>query len=277
MRQTPTNEQRGDSRITAPPRPLSGLTAMILAGGLGTRLRPILADRPKVLAPVAGKPFILYLLDQLKHAGCAKVVLCTGHLGNQVESALGRGYQDMTLAYSRESSPLGTGGAVALALPLVESDPFLVLNGDSYIQADLPGFAAWFADRPAQAALLLAQVADRERYGGVDLAPDGRILRFFEKGKASAGFINAGTYLLRREAIAAAPRTEQFSLEYALFPELVRRGGLWGWPGAEAFIDIGTPESYAAAETVLRHLAGSVSSLDNGAPSCGRAVPREPG
>jgi len=259
--------------MTAPLRSASGRTAVILAGGLGTRLRPVLADRPKVLAPVAGKPFVVYLFDQLKRAGCGKVVLCTGYLGGQVESTLGRDYQGMPLAYSREPSPLGTGGAVVRALPLVDSDPFWVLNGDSSIQANLPGFAAWFADRQALAAMLLARVTHRERYGGVDLAPDGRIVGFFEKGIASAGLINAGIYLLRREAIAAAPWAGQFSLESALFPELVRRGALWGWPSAETFIDIGTPDSYAMAEAVLLHSTPSGSDLDNAPSPSGHAAP----
>lgn len=226
-----------------------GLTAVILAGGLGARLRPVIADRPKVLAPVAGRPFAHYLLDRLARAGCAKVVMSTGRMADQVEAALGRDYQGLPLAYSRESSPLDTGGAVALALPMVGADPFFVLNGDSLAEADLVAFTKWFTSRPRLAAILLARVPDRGRFGGVALAPDGRVEGFIEKGDTGAGLINAGVYLLRRKAFADEIRNGAFSLETRLFPHLARQGELWGWPGADAFIDIGTPESYAAAQT----------------------------
>ena len=109
-----------------------GVTAAILAGGLGTRLRSVVKDRPKVLAEIRGVPFLTYLLDQLAAAGVRDVVLCTGYMGEQVRSAFGDSYGGMCLSYSQESSPLGTAGALRLALPLFKSSSVLVMNGDSF-------------------------------------------------------------------------------------------------------------------------------------------------
>src|SRR5205085_7836343 len=132
------------------------------------------ADRPKVLATIAGRPFLTFILDQLAAAGCRAVVLCTGYQAAQVECAFGSRYRGMQLGYSREESQLGTGGALRLALPLVEAPRCLVLNGDSYCAADLREFATWHTSRSAAASLLLTRVADTSRFGRVDVLPDGR-------------------------------------------------------------------------------------------------------
>ncbi len=111
---------------------IGNVTAAVLAGGLGTRLRGVLADCPKVLAPVKGKPFLAYLLEHLAGQGLRDVVLCVGYGSEQVEAVFGRSYAGLRLAYSCEPAPLGTAGAVRLALPMLESDPVLVMNGDSF-------------------------------------------------------------------------------------------------------------------------------------------------
>jgi NDP-sugar pyrophosphorylase family protein len=133
------------------------VTAAILAGGLGTRLRSVVADRPKVLAEVRGRPFLSFLLDQLAAAGVRYVVLCTGYRGEQVQAAFGNSYGGLRLAYSQEPSPLGTAGALRWALPLCESDVVLALNGDSFCDADLPAFWDWRCARGAEATLLLTR------------------------------------------------------------------------------------------------------------------------
>ncbi|MCX5919044.1 MAG: sugar phosphate nucleotidyltransferase, partial [Deltaproteobacteria bacterium] len=119
---------------------LSHITAAILAGGLGSRLRPVVADRPKVLAEVGARPFIFYLLDQLAAVRVRQVVLCTGYLAHQIRDTLGETYGPMNLLYSQDPSPLGTGGALCFALPLLESETVLVLNGDSFCEANLRAF-----------------------------------------------------------------------------------------------------------------------------------------
>src|SRR2546426_1458133 len=116
---------------------LEQLTAAILVGGLGTRLRAVVADRQKVLAPVAGRPFLEQLLDQLTAAGLKRVVLCTGHKAEQVEQTIGREYRGMSIGYSREPEPLGTAGAFRQALSLLDTDPVLACNGDSFCEVDL--------------------------------------------------------------------------------------------------------------------------------------------
>ena len=120
---------------------------MILAGGFGTRLRSVVSDRPKVLAEVGGRPFLEYLLDQLVAEDVKSVVLCTGYLGEQVQRRLGTHYRTLALQYSREPQPLGTGGALRLALPMLDTDPVLVMNGDSYCDTRLDAFANWHAGR----------------------------------------------------------------------------------------------------------------------------------
>jgi len=226
-------------------------TAVILAGGLGARLRSVVTDRPKVLAPVQGKPFIAYILDQLAKAGIKDVILCTGYLGEQVKATLGSTYGSLRLVYSQEKELLGTGGAVRLALPLIKTDPLLVMNGDSYCEADLQAFYRQHQTTQADASLLLAPLPDTRRYGRVEVEENGCILRFMEKGQStSAGWINAGIYLLSRLFLQAIPAGQAISLEKDVFPDWIGRG-LFGFPSSGSggrFLDIGIPEDYAIAE-----------------------------
>jgi NDP-sugar pyrophosphorylase family protein len=227
---------------------LAGVTAAILAGGLGTRLRPVVANRPKVLAEIRERPFLAYLLDQLAGAGIRHVVLCTGYLGEQVRTVFGDSYSSLRLIYSQESSPLGTAGALRLALPLFESDSVLVMNGDSFCQANLRAFWAWHCARGADATLLLTKVPDTRRYGRVQVDENGLVLRFDEKGdKDGPGWINAGIYLLNHRLLLTIPASGAVSLEREMFPTWIGRG-LYGYRSEGRFLDIGTPEAYALAE-----------------------------
>lgn len=227
------------------------LTAYILAGGFGTRLRQVVADRPKALAEILGRPYIYHLLDQLAQAGLGRVVLCTGHMAEMLEQALGGSYRGMELLYSREDTPLGTGGALALAFYRHPAPLALCLNGDSLTDADLGAYARWFADREEAGALLLAPVDDAGRYGSVATDDHGRVTGFVEKGATGPGSISAGIYLLKPEAIARMTPGHSTSIEQELFPQLAAEGALYAWTGARRFLDIGTPESYAAAARFL--------------------------
>jgi len=227
---------------------LRDIPAAILAGGLGTRLRPVVFDRPKCLAEIGGRPCLAFLLDQLEAAGVRDVVLCTGHLGGQVRDAFGEGYGSMTIAYSHEPMELGTAGALRYALPHFLSDVVLVMNGDSFCDADLPAFAARHLAHGGPASLLLAEVPDTRRYGRVATDGSGRVVRFEEKdGSSGPGWINAGIYLLNRDALMTIPRGRPVSIEREMFPEWIVRG-LFGFRSRGRFIDIGTPDSYAEAE-----------------------------
>jgi len=227
---------------------IADITAVILAGGLGARLRPVVSDKPKVLAEVCGRPFLSYLLDQLCGADVRDVVLCTGHMGDMVQRVYGDKYKSLRLLHSREDEPLDTGGALRLAVPLFKSDVVLVMNGDSYIDADLSSYVGWFFEKDRQASILLTRVSDIERYGTVKLGKDERIISFKEKGMIKGlGWINAGIYLVKKSLLKTIPLGKKFSLEKGFFPPLVRFG-FFGRQCQGRFIDIGTPESYAEAE-----------------------------
>ena len=227
---------------------LANVTAAILVGGLGTRLRSVVADRPKVLAEIRERPFLAYLLDELAGAGVRTVVLCTGYLGEQVQALFGDSYGSLRLVYSRESSPLGTAGALRLALPLFKSDSVLVMNGDSFCQANLRAFWAWHCAQGADATLLLTRMPDTKRYGRVHVDEDGLVLRFDEKGhNGGPGWINAGIYLLNHRLLLTIPASGAVSLEREVFPAWIGRG-LYGYRSEARFLDIGTPEAYAVAE-----------------------------
>ena len=225
---------------------MSKMTAAVLAGGLGTRLRGAVRDRPKVLASVCGRPFLAHLLDQLVTYGVRDVVLCTGYRSEMIEDAFGGAYGPIALRYSQETEPLGTGGALRLALPLVKSPMLMVLNGDSMCRADLNAFVRWRNTHGAPASLLLTHVDDAGRFGRVDCDEAGRISRFCEKGRTGPGWINAGVYLLDQALLAEFPEGRNFSIERDGFPGWIERG-LYGRRSQGGFLDIGTPESYEAA------------------------------
>jgi D-glycero-alpha-D-manno-heptose 1-phosphate guanylyltransferase len=232
---------------------LGRVTAFVLAGGFGTRLRAAVPDQQKVVAPVGGRPVLTRILDQLARAGVGRAVLGVGYLADQVRDLLGQAYDGMALAYSEEPEPLGTAGALRHARGLLDGDPVLVLNGDSYVEANHAAFLAWHRARRAAASLLLARVPDPARYGTVEADPSGRVTAFREKatgtsgGPAAAAWISAGVYLLGRAVIDELPARVPLSLERDVFPTLVG-AGLSAYRGGGRFIDIGTPESYTEAQ-----------------------------
>jgi NDP-sugar pyrophosphorylase family protein len=161
----------------------------------------------------------------------------------------GESYGTLCLRYSRESAPLGTAGALRLALPLFKSDPVLVMNGDSYCGADLTTFCLWHAARHSHASLLLTKISDTERFGQVQVGPDGKVTAFQEKGSGqNPGWINAGIYLIDRDWLEEIPLDRAVSLEREVFPTWIGRG-LYGFQSEARFVDIGTPESYAGAQS----------------------------
>ena len=237
------------TRVLPGPGTALELTTAILAGGLGSRLRTVVAGRPKALAEVGARPFLAYLFDQLVAAGARDVVLCTGYLADSIRSLFGESYGTLCLRYSRESTPLGTAGALRLALPLFKSDPVLVMNGDSYCGANLAKFCLWHAARRSNATLLLTKMSHTERFGQVQVGPDGKVTAFQEKGGGQRpGWINAGIYLITRDWLEEIPRDRAVSLEREVFPTWIGRG-LYGFQSEARFVDIGTPESYAGAQS----------------------------
>ncbi len=224
-------------------------TGCILAGGLGTRLRSCVNDRPKVLAPVAGEPFLNYILKQFVNSGLRRCILCTGHLAAMIEEEYGDEYAGMELEYSYEDSPLGTAGALKNAEPFLGDGKLIVANGDSFFGADLPEAALNFTKAEYPAMIVLNHIANASRYGRVELNAENAVTSFKEKdGLDTPGLINAGIYFLQHNFLKRIPGKIQVSLEREIFPELIDQHQLGGWSTTGSFIDIGTPESYAAAQ-----------------------------
>lgn len=230
---------------------LTSATAYILAGGFGTRLRQVVADRPKALAEILGRPYIHHLLDALVRHGVRHAVLCTGHLAHMLEAGLGSSYRGMALSYSREDAPLDTAGALRLAFSRHPAELALCINGDSLTDADLGEFLGWFQGRTEAAALLLAPVDDAARFGSVTTGVDGVVRGFAEKGQGGAGWISAGVYLLRPGSLDAVEPGQRASLEREVFPALAAQARLCAYRARARFLDIGTPESYASAGRFL--------------------------
>lgn len=227
------------------------VTAYILAGGFGTRLRQAVPDRPKALAEILGRPYIYHLLDALAGFGLTRVVLCTGHMAQMLEDSLGPAYRGMELLYSREDEPLGTGGALRLALSRHPAELALCINGDSLTDADLGEYLRWFEACTEAGALLLVPVDDASRYGSVSTDTSGRVRGFVEKGQGGAGWISAGVYLLRPSCLEAIAAGQPASIEQDVFPALAGAGALCAYRAQARFLDIGTPQSYAAAGRFL--------------------------
>ena len=221
--------------------------AIILAGGFGTRLRVIVSDVPKPLAPVGGRPFLHWLLDGLARQGVQRVVLATGYLGEMVREVLGEAHGGMALVHAREDAPLGTGGALWAALTHVRGERAFVLNGDTWLGAPLAPIAA---EAPSSdLTLAVRPVEDRSRYGSVRAAGN-RIEGLAEKGLSGPGLVNAGIYVARRDLPAKRPMCGAFSLE----EEVLAKPGVLDLRAHETratFLDIGTPEDYARAQTLI--------------------------
>lgn len=227
------------------------MDAIVLCGGKGTRLAAIVNDVPKPLAPVGGRPFLDYLLDYLGRTGCvSRVILATGHLATKVEAHYGPRFRDLSIVYSPELEPLGTGGAVFQAMRnfgLV--DPFYILNGDSFVDADLGELRRLHARNGSAMSLTLFRVDDATRFGTVTRVGD-TVTGFVEKaGHHEPGLINAGIYAASPDALAEWRQAQGFvSLEQEVLPKLVRRGTVSALESGSRFIDIGLPETYATAK-----------------------------
>lgn len=230
------------------------MEAIVLAGGLGTRLAGRLNGVPKPMAPVAGRPFLEILLNQLERAGCARAILSVGHLHEVIERHFGTSFRGMRIDYAIEHAPLGTGGAIRAALREAAEKSILVLNGDTFLDADYAAMMRFHQEEAAGLTIAIAHRADIARYGGV-MVSHGRITGFQEKGRSGAGWINAGAYAMDKEMPWPAHLKEKFSFETdflapeiaALAPAAYQVNGF--------FLDIGVPEDLDRAQTELAAFA----------------------
>jgi NDP-sugar pyrophosphorylase family protein len=234
-------------------RCLDSVDIFVLAGGLGTRIRPVLGGLPKLLAPIAGRPYLSYLLDWLARFGARRVVLGLGHQASSVVEHL-RLYpaDEVEIATIIEPQPLGTAGAIRFARSALHSDPVLIINGDSFVDADLCQFLEHYRAAKTVGSILCAEVEDAGRYGRVDIDGAGRIRDFIEKAPTFSGsaFVNAGVYLVSASLLDDIASGEAASLERDVFEQLPS-GSLAAFAGPFQFIDIGTPESFARAGGVF--------------------------
>jgi mannose-1-phosphate guanylyltransferase len=236
------------------------MQALVLAGGEGTRLRPLTLTTPKPVLPLAGRPFLTFMLDWLHRHGVDEAILSLGFLSDAVHEVLGDIQSGMRLRYVKEDEPLGTAGPVRLAADEgVLDDRFLVINGDVLTDMDLTAEIAWHQQTGAAGTLALIEVDDVSSYGVVPTSQSGEVEAFLEKspGPAPTNRINAGAYVMERSVVDLIPSGRAVSFEREVFPQMVG-AGLYGWHADGYWIDIGTPERYLEATWDL--LAGRVES-----------------
>jgi len=234
-----------------PRQPPSQAEAVILAGGRGTRLRDVIGNLPKVIARVGGRPLLFHLLDRLGAQGVGLAVLALGHGHQEVADCLkGRSESIPRTTTVVEKTPLGTAGAVRFAASRLSSDPFFVLNGDTYSRVPLDALMSFHLERRALVTIAATGRSDPGRYGSLETDAAGRVVRFREKGVAEPGLVNAGTYVVSRSVLAGIPDGTNLSWENDILPGLVGHG-LFAFEGTFEFLDIGTPESYREASRFL--------------------------
>jgi len=230
------------------------LKAILLAGGLGTRLRSIISDIPKPMAPVNGRPFLELLLNYILDQGIDEIVFSVGYRHEVIQSHFGDTYRGCSLHYAIEESPRGTGGAISLALEGKEgSEPWFVLNADTYIELNLAEMRSSYVRSGQDVAMALKYLHDTSRYGRVTVNDAGlRIQQFEEKEGSRPGLVNMGVYLLRPEIFNRFQLPEAFSLENDLFVKELNTISITPFITDGYFIDIGVPEDYLRAQHEMR-------------------------
>lgn len=226
------------------------MEAIVLAGGFGTRLRSVVPDLPKPMAPVAGRPFLEILLDRLAAGGVDRVVLALGYKADVIQAHFGTSYAGMALHYSLEEQPLGTGGAIRQALAACREDHALIFNGDTYLALEIDQVEACWQQR-REPIVVARAVPDTARYGRVEDDGHGRFVRFAEKGAGGPGLINAGCYVFPRNLLDAFALGQAFSLETDFLVQAVSQQPFRLFVTQGHFIDIGVPDDYARAQSEL--------------------------
>lgn len=226
-------------------------TCLILAGGLGTRLRSVVNDVPKCLAPIGGKPFIAFQIEALAAAGIDDVVLSLGYMADKVITALGSEVSGVSIRYIVEPQLLGTGGAISFAFDQLDAEELLVVNGDSYFYGNMRNMLHPLRRSEGEMfRVAVLRVPSRYRFGGIEITGDGRVSHFVSKGDDGPGLINAGIYRICREVFAKHDEIT-FSLESDTLPTMVREKSVFANLLDGEFIDIGIPEDYT--EFCRRH------------------------
>jgi D-glycero-alpha-D-manno-heptose 1-phosphate guanylyltransferase len=227
---------------------------VILAGGLGKRLQSVTGGAQKVLARINDKPFLEILIDYIASQGGRRFILCVGHGSDEVEAYFKNKYQDREIVFSREESPLGTGGAIKQGALHVKTAQFLAMNGDCFCVIDYNQFIAFHQKQHSKATLGVTLMPDAREYGTIEIDTDHSIKAFKEKQSIEEqAFINTGTYCFDAHVFSLAATPAKFSIEYDFFPHLVGKG-FYAFEVENRFIDIGTPERYTWAQEHLKSL-----------------------
>lgn len=236
----------------------SNTDVVILCGGLGTRLRSVVSDRPKPMAEVNGRPFLDRLMTYVADYGFRRFILCIGHMGDRIKQYYGeRDMHPLTVLFSEESEPLGTGGAVKHAEPFIRSDHFLLMNGDSWCPVDLQDLLEFHRGKESLASLVLVRVEEADNYGTITLGEDSRVIGFEEKRDIGGdGPVNGGIYLLRKEFLGFIPSERKLSLECDIFPRILTER-VYGYVTNKRLIDIGVPERYDMAQQYFKEVRES--------------------
>lgn len=231
------------------------IDVVILCGGKGERLRPLMSDRPKPLAEIDGRPFLDILIDYVASFGFRRFILCIGYMGDMLRQHYQnykKGDVSLTILFSEEKKPMGTAGAIKNAQPFIKSNPLLVMNGDSFCQLNLNEFISFHIKKKALFSIVVSNIHNTRNCGKVVLDKSGRVIGFSEKikSKSASNFANVGIYLLDKVIFSEIPEDKKCLLEYEIFPKIVNKR-FYGFITQEGFIDIGTPERFKQAQVNL--------------------------
>jgi D-glycero-alpha-D-manno-heptose 1-phosphate guanylyltransferase len=226
------------------------MEAIVLAGGLGTRLRGVVDDVPKPMAPVQGRPFLALVLDQLLAAGFTTAIFAAGYRHEVIRAYFGEDYRGLALRYSVEREPLGTGGAIRLACEQADARNVFALNGDTYLELDFRAMMEAHVRAGSHFSMAICHVSDVARYGALELCDD-RVQGFLEKGRSGPGWINAGAYVLGPDLRARLRPQGAFSFEHDLLEPEVGSIRPLAFRSSGLFIDIGIPADYARVTQIF--------------------------
>ena len=230
--------------------------AIILAGGFGTRLQTVVKDIPKPMAPIGNKPFLAYLIEYCSRQNIQHIILSTGHKHEVIENYFGSEYKNVSIAYSVEDEPLGTGGAILKAVQSSAEEEFFILNGDTFFSINFQKLYDEHSSKQPYLSMALKPMKNFDRYGAVITDEEGKIISFKEKAFYAEGNINGGIYILNKKLFEEAQLSGKFSFEKDLMEQYVSQIPLYGFPFDDYFIDIGIPEDYHRAQNELPEIAG---------------------
>lgn len=232
------------------------MTIIILAGGLGTRLKSVVQDLPKPMASVNGKPFLVYLLEYVSHFSPKEIILSVGYKWETIQAYFGEMYQNIPIRYCVEEIPLGTGGGIKKAVEIAENEQVCILNGDTFFGVNLQKMEAFHHKNNSDLTIAVRKMENFDRYGTILFGEMGNITNFAEKKALEEGYINGGIYFLRKSFLLEKNLPEKFSFETEIMEKGYKENVFFAYQGDENqyFIDIGIPEDYAKANVYFSQI-----------------------